>query len=89
MSGWVPIFDTMHGIRGEVNITVKVGPIIRGGGGRGGPLRKYLTKITQKDAVLRHVNPFLSQFFSLFPNPSSIRIKGKLEPKLTVFLNKK
>ena len=25
MSGWVPIFDTMHGIRGEVNITVKVG----------------------------------------------------------------
>jgi len=24
MSGWVPIFDTMHGIRGEVNITVKV-----------------------------------------------------------------
>jgi len=24
MSGWVPIFDTMHGIRGELNIIVKV-----------------------------------------------------------------
>lgn len=24
MSGWVPVYDTMHGIRGEVNITVKV-----------------------------------------------------------------
>lgn len=23
-SGWVPVYDTMHGIRGEVNITVKV-----------------------------------------------------------------
>ncbi|KAF4529026.1 hypothetical protein B566_EDAN016875, partial [Ephemera danica] len=23
-SGWVPVFDTMHGIRGEVNLTVKV-----------------------------------------------------------------
>lgn len=24
MSGWIPVFDTMHGIRGEVNIIVKV-----------------------------------------------------------------
>ncbi|XP_051159137.1 C2 domain-containing protein 5 [Leptopilina boulardi] len=24
MTGWVPVFDTMHGIRGEVNIIVKV-----------------------------------------------------------------
>lgn len=24
MSGWIPIFDTMHGIRGEVNVIVKV-----------------------------------------------------------------
>lgn len=24
MSGWIPVFDTMHGIRGEVNIMVKV-----------------------------------------------------------------
>ncbi|XP_049826381.1 C2 domain-containing protein 5 isoform X2 [Aethina tumida] len=24
MSGWIPVYDTMHGIRGEVNITVKV-----------------------------------------------------------------
>lgn len=24
MSGWMPVFDTMHGIRGEVNIIVKV-----------------------------------------------------------------
>lgn len=24
MSGWFPVFDTMHGIRGEVKITVKV-----------------------------------------------------------------
>lgn len=24
MTGWIPVFDTMHGIRGEVNIIVKV-----------------------------------------------------------------
>ena len=24
MSGWLPVFDTMHGIRGEVNIILKV-----------------------------------------------------------------
>ena len=24
MSGWLPVYDTMHGIRGEVNIIVKV-----------------------------------------------------------------
>lgn len=24
MSGWIPVFDTMHGIRGEVNVIVKV-----------------------------------------------------------------
>lgn len=24
MAGWIPVFDTMHGIRGEVNIVVKV-----------------------------------------------------------------
>lgn len=24
MSGWLPVFDTMHGIRGEINIIVKV-----------------------------------------------------------------
>ena len=24
MMGWIPVFDTMHGIRGEVNIIVKV-----------------------------------------------------------------
>lgn len=24
MSGWLPVYDTMHGIRGEVNVTVKV-----------------------------------------------------------------
>jgi hypothetical protein len=24
MSGWIPIYDTMHGLRGEVNIMVKV-----------------------------------------------------------------
>lgn len=24
MSGWIPVYDTMHGIRGEVNIIVKV-----------------------------------------------------------------
>lgn len=24
MSGWIPVFDTMHGIRGEVNLIVKV-----------------------------------------------------------------
>ena len=23
-SGWLPIFDTMHGVRGEVNVQVKV-----------------------------------------------------------------
>lgn len=24
MSGWFPVYDTMHGIRGEVNVIVKV-----------------------------------------------------------------
>ena len=24
LSGWIPVYDTMHGIRGEVNVTVKV-----------------------------------------------------------------
>lgn len=24
MTGWIPVYDTMHGIRGEVNIIVKV-----------------------------------------------------------------
>lgn len=24
MSGWIPVFDTMHGIRGELNVIVKV-----------------------------------------------------------------
>lgn len=24
MSGWIPVFDTMHGIRGEINLIVKV-----------------------------------------------------------------
>ena len=24
LSGWLPIFDTMHGVRGEVNVQVKV-----------------------------------------------------------------
>ena len=24
MSGWIPIYDTMHGIRGEVNLIIKV-----------------------------------------------------------------
>lgn len=24
MSGWLPVYDTMHGIRGEINIIVKV-----------------------------------------------------------------
>lgn len=24
MSGWIPVYDTMHGIRGEVNVVVKV-----------------------------------------------------------------
>lgn len=24
MTGWIPVFDTMHGIRGEVNVIVKV-----------------------------------------------------------------
>ena len=24
MSGWLPVYDTMHGIRGEINIVVKV-----------------------------------------------------------------
>lgn len=24
MSGWLPVFDTMHGIRGEINLIVKV-----------------------------------------------------------------
>lgn len=24
MSGWLPVYDTMHGIRGEVNVIVKV-----------------------------------------------------------------
>lgn len=24
MSGWMPVYDTMHGIRGEVNLIVKV-----------------------------------------------------------------
>lgn len=24
MAGWIPVFDTMHGIRGEVNVVVKV-----------------------------------------------------------------
>lgn len=24
MSGWFPVFDTMHGIRGEVHIIIKV-----------------------------------------------------------------
>lgn len=24
MSGWIPVYDTMHGIRGEVKVTVKV-----------------------------------------------------------------
>lgn len=24
LSGWIPVFDTMHGIRGEVNVIVKV-----------------------------------------------------------------
>ncbi|XP_076262270.1 C2 domain-containing protein 5 isoform X2 [Rhynchophorus ferrugineus] len=24
ISGWIPVYDTMHGIRGEVNVTVKV-----------------------------------------------------------------
>lgn len=24
MSGWIPVYDTMHGIRGEVHVIVKV-----------------------------------------------------------------
>lgn len=24
MSGWLPIYDTIHGIRGEINVVVKV-----------------------------------------------------------------
>ena len=24
LSGWLPIFDTMHGIRGDINVIVKV-----------------------------------------------------------------
>jgi len=24
MTGWLPIFDTMHGVRGEVNVMIKV-----------------------------------------------------------------
>lgn len=24
LSGWIPVFDTMHGIRGEINVIVKV-----------------------------------------------------------------
>lgn len=24
MTGWIPVYDTMHGIRGEVNIILKV-----------------------------------------------------------------
>ena len=24
MEGWLPIYDTIHGIRGEVNVVVKV-----------------------------------------------------------------
>ena len=24
MQGWLPIYDTLHGIRGEINVTVKV-----------------------------------------------------------------
>lgn len=24
MSGWLPVYDTMHGIRGEVSVVVKV-----------------------------------------------------------------
>ena len=24
LSGWLPVFDTMHGIRGEVSVIVKV-----------------------------------------------------------------
>lgn len=24
MAGWIPVYDTMHGIRGEVNVIVKV-----------------------------------------------------------------
>jgi hypothetical protein len=24
MSGWLPIFDTLHGIRGEINLIIKV-----------------------------------------------------------------
>jgi len=24
MTGWIPVYDTMHGIRGEVNIIIKV-----------------------------------------------------------------
>jgi len=24
MAGWMPIYDTMHGVRGEVNVMIKV-----------------------------------------------------------------
>ena len=24
MSGWLPIYDTLHGIRGEVHVSIKV-----------------------------------------------------------------
>lgn len=24
MSGWLPIYDTIHGIRGEVNVAIKI-----------------------------------------------------------------
>jgi hypothetical protein len=28
MSGWLPIFDTLHGIRGEINLIIKVVPYV-------------------------------------------------------------
>jgi hypothetical protein len=30
MSGWLPIFDTLHGIRGEINLIIKVQGTLRG-----------------------------------------------------------
>lgn len=56
MSGWLPVYDTMHGIRGEINIIVKV------------DLFSDVNKFRQSSCGVQffHCESISNPFFSLF-----------------------
>lgn len=54
MSGWIPVFDTMHGIRGEVNLIVKV------------DLFSDLNRFRQSSCGIQFFHCKYIHFFSLF-----------------------